>query len=204
MLNPYRLLLVLGIAGASLTSCSRANYAFQSTAPAYLGTERVASSASQTPALEAAAVPASATAALTTTPVDEAPEARLAAHALAHPAARLAPKTAAPEAPIAGSAKTLSTRVERKALKKELKRQLSGAPTGVAAEGKSQLVAALLCFFLGGLGIHDFYLGRPGKGILQILLTLLFGIGFILVLIDFVRILLGTEKPKDGEYAKKL
>lgn len=62
---------------------------------------------------------------------------------------------------------------------------------------KSQLVAALLCFFLGGLGIHRFYLGYTWQGIVQILT--LGGLG-IWVLIDFIRILLGTLKPKDGEY----
>ncbi|TGE23164.1 TM2 domain-containing protein [Hymenobacter metallicola] len=72
-----------------------------------------------------------------------------------------------------------------------------------AEEGKSQVVAALLCFFLGGLGVHDFYLGYIGKGILQIVLSLLI-VGFILVIIDFVRILTGSLKPKNGEYAKKI
>ena len=33
-------------------------------------------------------------------------------------------------------------------------------PTG----GKSKMVAALLAFFLGALGVHQFYLGHGGRG----------------------------------------
>jgi len=74
---------------------------------------------------------------------------------------------------------------------------------------KSKTVAALLCFFLGTLGIHRFYLGKIGTGILQIVLLflgsilLIFGIGAffygvlgIWVLIDFILILTGTLKAK--------
>jgi len=35
---------------------------------------------------------------------------------------------------------------------------------------KSKLVAGLLGIFLGGWGIHNFYLGKTGKGIAQVLL----------------------------------
>jgi TM2 domain-containing membrane protein YozV len=35
--------------------------------------------------------------------------------------------------------------------------------------GKNQLVAALLAFFLGSFGIHKFYLGRIGWGIVYLL-----------------------------------
>ena len=41
-----------------------------------------------------------------------------------------------------------------------------------AAGNKSQLTAALLCFFLGGIGIHDFYLGRTANGIIKIVVTI--------------------------------
>ena len=39
----------------------------------------------------------------------------------------------------------------------------------VAPNGRSKLAAALFAFFLGGLGIHKFYLGRIGWGIAYIL-----------------------------------
>ncbi len=41
---------------------------------------------------------------------------------------------------------------------------------------KSKVAAALLCFFLGGLGIHRFYLGYTTIGIVQILTCGGFGI----------------------------
>ncbi|MBQ3755018.1 MAG: TM2 domain-containing protein, partial [Clostridia bacterium] len=37
-----------------------------------------------------------------------------------------------------------------------------------ATSPKSRLVATLLCFFLGGLGIHRFYVGKVGTGILYL------------------------------------
>ncbi|MFW6052641.1 MAG: NINE protein [Desulfosalsimonas sp.] len=35
-----------------------------------------------------------------------------------------------------------------------------GAPQRAAAQGKNKVVAGLLALFLGGLGIHRFYLGQ--------------------------------------------
>lgn len=61
-----------------------------------------------------------------------------------------------------------------------------------AGERKSRLVATLLCFFLGGIGIHDFYLGYTKNGILKIVLTCCTGFGGGLwALIDFIRLLTG-------------
>lgn len=68
-----------------------------------------------------------------------------------------------------------------------------------AAEGKSQLVALLLCLFVGGIGIHRFYLGYTWQGIVQILT--LGGLG-IWTLIDLIRIITGDLKPKGADYAK--
>jgi TM2 domain-containing membrane protein YozV len=48
--------------------------------------------------------------------------------------------------------------------------------------GKSKVAAGLLAIFLGGLGIHKFYLGKPLQGILYIL----FSWTFIPALISFV------------------
>tara|TARA_B100000767_G_C19272710_1_gene332035 strand:- start:76 stop:393 length:318 start_codon:yes stop_codon:yes gene_type:complete len=50
---------------------------------------------------------------------------------------------------------------------------------------------AIVCFFLGSLGIHQFMLGNVGKGVLY-LLTL--GLCGILPLIDFIRIVMGELK----------
>lgn len=64
---------------------------------------------------------------------------------------------------------------------------------------KDFAATALLCFFLGGLGIHRFYVGKTGTGILQILT---FGGLGIWVLIDFIVILTGNFKDKEGYYIK--
>lgn len=62
-----------------------------------------------------------------------------------------------------------------------------------AGEQKSKLVAVLLAFFLGGIGIHDFYLGYTKYGIIKIILSLCTGVGGgIWALIDFIRLLTGS------------
>jgi TM2 domain-containing membrane protein YozV len=45
-----------------------------------------------------------------------------------------------------------------------------------AGGSKSKIVAALLAFFLGNLGIHSFYMGNKKKGLIQLGLTVLGGI----------------------------
>ncbi|MDE7391056.1 MAG: TM2 domain-containing protein [Treponemataceae bacterium] len=49
---------------------------------------------------------------------------------------------------------------------------------------KSRTAAALLAFFFGGLGIHYFYVGKYGTGVMQIVLTCCYCIGAIWALID--------------------
>lgn len=68
---------------------------------------------------------------------------------------------------------------------------------GRPASPKSRLAATLLCFFLGVLGIHRFYVGKIGTGILWLLTGGIFGIG---ALIDFIMILVGAFKDKQDRY----
>ena len=68
-------------------------------------------------------------------------------------------------------------------------------------EGKSQLIALILCIFVGVLGIHRFYLGYTKEGVIQLLTA--GGCG-IWSLIDLVRIITGDLKPKDGDYTETL
>lgn len=63
-----------------------------------------------------------------------------------------------------------------------------------AGEQKSKMTAGLLGIFLGGLGIHNFYLGYTGKAIAQIVLSLCFGIGAIWGLVEGIMILTGSIK----------
>ena len=68
-------------------------------------------------------------------------------------------------------------------------------------ERKSRLAAGLLGIFLGGLGIHNFYLGFTSRGMIQLLMTV---IGWILIipmiaagiwgLIEGIMILAGSIK----------
>ncbi|GAA4962447.1 TM2 domain-containing membrane protein YozV [Nonomuraea thailandensis] len=60
---------------------------------------------------------------------------------------------------------------------------------------KSWIVAVLLCFFLGAIGVHRFYVGKIGTGILMI--VTLGGLG-VWVLIDFIMILIGKFSDKQG------
>lgn len=205
----YQLVLALGIASVSLSSCSRSSYSFNTNAPAYLGSEQV-----RVAPAAAAEEAATATAAATTEaalPVAAAAPAQQAAHALAHhataPAAAKADVAAAATSPVEAGQ---PTKFNRKAFKQELKRQLAAAPKSTNAEGKSQLVALLLNIFLGGLGIHRFYLGYVGMGILYIALLLTSFLIvpaialFVLLVIDLIRIITGSLKPKNGEYGKTL
>lgn len=61
---------------------------------------------------------------------------------------------------------------------------------------KTWLVTLLLCFFLGVLGVHRFYVGKIGTGILQ--LITFGGLGFW-VMVDLVIILVGKFTDKQGQ-----
>ena len=60
-------------------------------------------------------------------------------------------------------------------------------------ESKSKLAAGLLGIFLGGWGIHNFYLGFTGKGIAQIIVTIVTcGIGSLWGFVEGILILTGS------------
>lgn len=58
--------------------------------------------------------------------------------------------------------------------------------------GQDKLVMILICFFLGGLGIHNFMMGENKKGIFKIVMSCCCGIGAIFALIDLVKIAMDT------------
>jgi len=67
---------------------------------------------------------------------------------------------------------------------------------GGSMSDKKRLPALLLCFFLGFLGAHRFYVGKVGSGILWLLTGGILGIGW---LIDFIMIIVGSFTDKEGK-----
>ena len=67
--------------------------------------------------------------------------------------------------------------------------------SGNPVSPSSRLVAFLLCLFLGGLGIHRFYVGKAGTGIAMIFT--LGGLG-IWALIDLIMIAVGSFRDKEN------
>ncbi|THD37188.1 MAG: TM2 domain-containing protein [Sphingomonas sp.] len=67
---------------------------------------------------------------------------------------------------------------------------------------RNKIVAALLAFFLGVFGVHRFYLGRIGSGVVMLLLTCTI-VGMVVTgiwaFIDFIRYLIMS----DAEFAAR-
>jgi len=64
---------------------------------------------------------------------------------------------------------------------------------------KSWLTTLLLCLFLGFLGIHRFYVGKMGTGILYMFTGGGFFLGWV---IDLIMILTGSFTDKGGHFIK--
>ena len=72
------------------------------------------------------------------------------------------------------------------------------ASEGSGFSGKSKVVAALFAIFLGSLGIHKFYLGKVGMGILYLLFCWTFIPGFVSFIEGIVYLC-----QSDEEFARK-
>lgn len=64
---------------------------------------------------------------------------------------------------------------------------------------KSRTATLLLCFFFGVFGVHRFYVGKVGTGILYLFTAGGFGIGW---LIDMITIACGVFRDSQGNYVK--
>jgi TM2 domain-containing membrane protein YozV len=73
----------------------------------------------------------------------------------------------------------------------------SAPSSGLSEKGFVPMI--LLCFFLGGLGIHRFYAGKIGTGILMLVTFGGFGIWTI---VDFIMIVTGNFKDGEGTLIK--
>ena len=86
--------------------------------------------------------------------------------------------------------------------------KVGGPSAGDAATGfssKSRLVAGILGVLLGSIGVHRFYLGNVGIGILQIFVSLItLGVGSLWGFIEGIIILAGGNwKDARGQPLKK-
>jgi TM2 domain-containing membrane protein YozV/Tfp pilus assembly protein PilE len=77
-----------------------------------------------------------------------------------------------------------------------------GAPARPPPARKSKAVAAVLAFFLGGFGVHRFYLGQWGWGLVYLLFfwTLIPG---LVALVDFIVILATSDERFQEKHAGK-
>ena len=65
----------------------------------------------------------------------------------------------------------------------------------------SKVLLAIICWFFGAFGAHRFMVGKIGTGLIMLLLTLtIYGIIItsIWTIVDFIMILMGKFKDKDG------
>ncbi len=65
--------------------------------------------------------------------------------------------------------------------------------------GKSRTTALVICFFLGGLGGHKFYLGQVGLGFLYLIFCWTW-IPSIIAFIEFIMMLCMSERDFDEKY----
>jgi len=69
----------------------------------------------------------------------------------------------------------------------------------VSGGEKDRVTAILLAFFLGGCGVHRFYLGHSTAGILYC--VTLGGCGGVIPLVDFILYIVATDAEFQGKYA---
>lgn len=67
---------------------------------------------------------------------------------------------------------------------------------------KNKTTAALLALFLGGIGIHNFYLGKGGKGIIAIIFCWT-GIPALIGLFEGIALLCKSDESFDFEYNRE-
>ena len=72
---------------------------------------------------------------------------------------------------------------------------MTATQTPTATGSKSWIVALVLSFFVGVLGVHRFYVGKIGTGVLMLITFGGFGIW---ALIDFIVIAVGKFTDKQG------
>lgn len=69
----------------------------------------------------------------------------------------------------------------------------------MAPNGKSKVAAALLAFFLGGFGVHKFYLGQIGQGVIYLLFFWTF-IPAIIAFIEFIVLITMSDETFNARF----
>ena len=77
-------------------------------------------------------------------------------------------------------------------------RQRGTTPSAVRGQ-KSRVAAALLAFFLGGIGAHKFYLGRVAQGILYLLFCWTL-IPAVIAFVEFIIYLCTSDEDFAAKY----
>lgn len=80
----------------------------------------------------------------------------------------------------------------------------SATPPPARAD-RNKLVAALLAFFVGVFGVHRFYLGRTGSGVVMLILTCTLVGAFVSVIwafVDFIRYLVMSDAEFEARYQR--
>ena len=86
------------------------------------------------------------------------------------------------------------------------RRAVPPAAVAVPTNDRNKFVAAVMAFVIGTLGIHRFYLGRTGSGIIMLVLSITV-IGLIIsapwALIDMIRYLMMSDEEFAARYPRK-
>jgi TM2 domain-containing membrane protein YozV len=75
--------------------------------------------------------------------------------------------------------------------------------TAATGRGKDKMVAGLLGIFLGGFGIHQFYLGSNVTGVIEIVLLPFCLLGAVLGLVEGIMILVMPQEEFDARYNRR-
>lgn len=110
-----------------------------------------------------------------------------------------------PEAKQAYQAPTAPTVIQTPNTKNSGNSPLNANAPQTVYQQKSKIAAALLAWFLGCYGVHDFYLGYKKNGIIKIVLTVtIIGslVSCIWSLIDFIKIICNGKFDSNGQPLK--
>jgi TM2 domain-containing membrane protein YozV len=196
MKNIFSKLSLLVVVAAVATSCSKTPYASFGGGPKRLTAEPRKSYAAATPFIKenSVALPKEVAAAVTAQEV-------VTPQTINKALAQIEKTQASASANKLSFSEKVSLARQAYTLKKQIAKIDKENGVAKTQGGKSQWVAAILCWLIGTLGIHRFYLGYTWQGVVQLLTA---GACGVWTLIDLIRILMGTLKPKGGEYDSKI